>query len=91
MRLTNSSGLLDQPISISVPDISAGQSPDTGIIPFTRVDLYARATGYEGIVVRNLQVFPETITNQNLELIPLAEFPKSYNKLEIFDIPAQNL
>ena len=91
MRLTNRSGLLDQPIPISVPDISASQSPNTGIIPFTNVNLYARAPNYEEIFIRNLQVFPDTVTNQNLEMIPLAEFPNSFNKSETFDTPAQNL
>lgn len=91
MRLTNRSGMLDQPISISVPDISAGQSPNTGIIPFTSVNLYARANDYEEIFVRNLQVFPNTVTTQNLELIPLSEYPESFNLSETFDTPAQNL
>lgn len=91
MRLTNRSGTLDQPISILVPDISAGQSPDTGIIPFSSVNLYARASNYEEIIVNNLQVFPETVTTQNLEMIPLSEYPQSFNKSETFDTPAQNL
>ena len=91
MRLTNRNGALDQPVSIGVPDISAGQSPNTGVIPYANVNLYARAPNYEEIFIRNLQVFPQTVTNQNLEMIPLAEFPKSFNKSETFDTPAQNL
>ena len=39
MRLTNRSGILDTPIPIIVPDLSASQSPKTGIIPFTVVNL----------------------------------------------------
>ena len=35
LRLTNRNGELDQPIPIQVPDITAGQSPDTGTIPFS--------------------------------------------------------
>ena len=42
MRLTNRSGTLNEPVEITVPDLSASQSPDTGVIPFTVVDLYAR-------------------------------------------------
>lgn len=91
MRLTNRSGALDQPIAITVPDASASQSPDTGTIPFASVDLYARIENYEEIFIENLQVFPGIITNQELELIPLSEFPEKWNKTEIFNTPAQRL
>ena len=91
MRLTNRSGQLDQPISINVPDISAGQTPNTGIIPFSVVNLYARVENYEEIYIKNLQIFPNTVTTQNLELIPLAEFPDKWNKSEEFDTNIQNL
>lgn len=91
MRLTNRSGLLEAPLQIQVPDLSAGQSPNTGIIPFAVVDLYAKHPEYEEITVENVQIFPDTVTLQNLELIPLAEFPQNWNKAEFFDTPSQNL
>ena len=91
MRLTNRSGLLDQPVAISVPDRSAGETPNTGVLPFTKVNLYARLKDYETIEIENLQVFPETLTVQELALIPLSELPDSWNRLEIFNTPTQNL
>lgn len=91
LRLTNRSGLLDVPIAIEVPDLSSGQSPNTGVIPFATVNLYARLRDYEAIEIENLQIFPDTTTLQNLEMIPLSEFPQKWNKLEVFDIPPQNL
>lgn len=91
MRLTNRSGTLDAPVAISVPDASAGQTPNTGIIPFASVNVYARLEDYEAIEIENLQVFPGTLTVQNLEMIPLSEFPDSWNRLEIFNTPPQNL
>ena len=91
MRLTNRSGTLDAPVVISVPDASAGQTPNTGIIPFASVNVYARLEDYEAIEIENLQVFPGTLTVQNLEMIPLSEFPDSWNRLEIFNTPPQNL
>ena len=91
MRLTNRSGTFDAPIEITVPDRSASQSPDTGIIPFTSVNLYARAENFETIEVENLQVFAGTLTVQNFAMIPLSELPDSYNQLEIFNTPPQNL
>ena len=91
MRLTNRSGTLDAPVEVSVPDRSASQTPDTGIIPYTAVNLYARVSDYETIEVENLQIFPGTLTVQDLAMIPLAELPESWNKTEIFNTPAQNL
>lgn len=91
MRLTNRSGLLDDPIVIDVPDISAGQSPNTGVLPFSTVNMYARIEDYEEIIVDRIQIFPNTVTVQNLEFIPLSEFPAKWNKAESFDTPAQNL
>lgn len=91
MRLTNRSGMLDVPIEIPVPDLAASQSPNPGFLPFTVVDLYARLENFEEIFIENLQVFAGVQTDQNLELIPLAEFPEAWNKTEVFDTPAQNL
>ncbi len=91
MRLTNRSGTLDAPIAISVPDRAASQTPNTGTIPFTDVNLYARLENFETIEIENLQVFPGTLTVQNLAMIPLAELPESYNQAEIFNTPPQNL
>lgn len=91
LRLTNRSGMLDEPIALEVPDLSAGQSPNTGIIPYAVVNVYARAPDYEEIIVENLQVFPDTVTNQNLELIPLSEYPETWNLSETFETQTQNL
>lgn len=91
MRLTNRSGQFDSPIPISVPDRSAGLTPNTGVIPYTTVNLYAKLTGFEEIDVQQLQVFPGTITDQNLEMIPLSELPESWNKAELFRTLTQNL
>lgn len=91
MRLTNRSGTLDSPVEIVVPDRSASQTPNTGILPFTDVNLYARLENFETIEIENLQVFAGTLTVQDLPMIPLSELPDSWNKLEIFNTPPQNL
>lgn len=91
MRLTNRSGLLNEPVEITVPDRSASESPGTGIIPFAVVDLYARLENYEEIHVEKLQIFASTVTVQDLEMIPISEFPDKWNVAEIFDTPPQNL
>lgn len=90
MRLTNRNGSID-PIAIPVPALSAGQSPNTGIRPYTPVNLYARLEGFEQVENENLQVFPGTVTRLNLEMIPLSELPSSWDKTAVYDTPAQNL
>ena len=90
LELTDRSGLT-RSVPIPVPDVAAGQSPDTGEIPFTAVNIYARLKGYEQIENEDVQVFPDTTTIQNLELIPLSEMPGEYDRREFFVTPAQNL
>ena len=91
MRLTNRSGLLDSPVEIVVPDRSASQSPNSGVIPYAVIDLYARLENYEEIHAEKLQVFADKVTTQNLEMIPISELPEKWNIAEIFDTPPQNL
>ena len=91
LRLTNRSGTFPVPVEITVPNQSASTSPNTGVIPFARVNIQARKENYEEIFVTDVQVFANTITEQPLQLIPLAEFPGVWNKAEDFNTPAQNL
>ena len=90
MALTDRSGQI-RPIPIPVPDREASLSPNPSEKPFASVNLYARARGYEQAEYENLQVFPGTVTNQNIELIPLSELPGAWNQTAIFDTPPQNL
>lgn len=90
MRLTDRSGRIT-PIELPVPDLSASQTPDTGEIPFATVNIHARLRGYEQITAERVQVFADTSTNQDLEMIPLAELPGSWNQTENFNTPPQNL
>lgn len=91
LRLTNRSGQLDSPIEITVPDLSASQTPNTGIIPYTIVNLYAKLENYEEIEANNVQVFADTVTMQDFALIPLSELPEYWNQVEIFNTNQQNL
>lgn len=90
MRLTDRSGQI-RPIEIPVPDRSASLSPGESSRPYATVNLYARKKGFEQIENENLQVFADTVTDQNLEMIPLSELPGSWDQTEIFLTPPQNL
>ena len=90
MGITDRSGQFG-PVELPVPELSAGLTPDTGIIPFTSVNVHAALGGYEQITARDLQIFPDTVTYQDLVMIPLSELPADRSKTENFDTPPQNL
>ncbi len=89
LRLTDRSGKT-APIRLTVPDGAESQSPGTAK-PFVTVNLYARAEGYEQVLVRDIQIFAGTTTLQELQLVPLAELPGSWNQAQVIETPAQNL
>ena len=90
MRLTDRSGKIT-PIEVPTPEISESQSPGSAEQPFTTVNLHARLRGYDQIQMERLQVFPNTVTWQDLEMVPLSELPSQWDKTEQFDTPPQNL
>ena len=90
LRLTDRSGQI-RPIEIPAPELSESQSPDQAARPFTVVTIRAQTPGYEQIEAENVQIFADTVTWQDLDMIPLAELPATWNKTEYFDTPAQNL
>ena len=89
IRLTDESGRTGQ-LTIPTPDLSASQSPSRER-PFTSVDITAEHPLYERILVEEVQIFPDTVTTQNLQMIPLDEAPEAWNQTEIFEVPPQNL
>lgn len=90
MRLTDRSGQII-PIEIPVPDLAESQTPNPGELPFARVNLYARLKDYIQIENEDLQVFANTTTNQDLEMIPVSELPDTWGEKEVFFTPPQNL
>lgn len=90
MALTDRNGRI-APIPIPVPERSESLTPDPEERPFTVVNLYAHKRGYERIESENLQLFAETTTLQNLEMVPLSELPGSWKQYILFDTPPQNL
>ena len=90
LRQTDRNGKI-QPVSVSTPDLSVRQAPEIGIPPFATVNIYARLENFEQIEAEGIQIFANTVTNQDLEMIPLAEFPEYWTETEIFQTPPQNL
>lgn len=90
LRTTDRNGRI-RPISIPVPDRSESLSPDPPEQPFATVNLYAHLRGYETIESEGLQVFADTVTTQDLQMIPLSELPGSWDQMAVFQNPPQNL
>ena len=90
MRLTDRSGQIT-PVEIPVPDLNESQSPDPPERPYAVVNLYAHLRGYEQVEAENLQVFANTVTDQDLMMVPLSELPNRWDQTVIFNTPPQNL
>ena len=90
MRLTNRSGQI-VPVEIPVPDLAESQTPDPPERPFAGVNLDAHLRGYETVEAENLQVVANTVTDQDLMMIPLADLPGRWDQTVLFDTPPQNL
>ena len=90
LRLTDNSGNTT-PITVQVPDFINSQTPESGSPVYLPVNLYARANGYEQILIRDVQIFADTLTVQELVMIPLSELPGSYRQVELITTTPQNL
>lgn len=90
MRLTDRNGLIS-PVEIPVPDISESLDPAFPGQPYTNVNLHARKNGYEQVIADNIQIFADTVTYQNLEMIPLSEVPNDLDQTVNYNTPPQNL
>ena len=90
MRLTDRNGKI-LTIEVPVPDKKESQQPEPGEKPFTNVNLYARLAGFEQVDAEDLQVFADTITVQDLEMVPLSELPNQFEQSVRYRTPPQNL
>lgn len=90
MGVTDRSGKYG-PISVIVPSKSESLSPNPPERPYVLVNMHARLENYEQIESENVQVFADTVTIQNFEMIPLSELPQQWTKTELFNTPPQNL
>lgn len=91
MRITDRNGRI-APIEIPVPDKAESQSPNPDEKPYTTVNLYAYLKDYELIESRDIQVFADTTTDQELEMVPLSELPwNNTDDISIYQTPPQDL
>ena len=89
VRVTNFDGLT-APVMVETPPTSHKIYQNTSI-PYAAVDIRVERTGFDRVLVKNAQVFPNTETRQELSLIPTPDLPSSFDRTETFVVPPQSL
>ena len=89
VRVTNFDGLT-APV-IETPPMAESRSYQNTSIPYAAVDIRVERTGFDRVLVKNAQVFPNTETRQELSLIPTPDLPSSFDRTETFVVPPQSL
>ena len=90
VRVTNFDGLTD-PVMVETPPMAESQSYQNTSVPYAVVDIRAERAGFDRVLVKNAQVFPNTETRQELSLIPTPDLPSSFDRTETFVVPPQSL
>lgn len=88
VRQTDESGLT-QNIRIDTPDKQNSQQPDQAR-GWTNVNVTVSHPQYERVIIRDVQIFPDIVTQQAIEMIPLSQMP-STDSPQQYAIPPQNL
>lgn len=90
VRVTNFDGLTD-PVTVETPPMAESRSYQNTSVPYAVVDIRIERVGFDRILVKNAQVFPNTETRQELSLIPTPDLPSSFDRTETFVVPPQDL
>lgn len=89
VRKTNEFGRTE-PITVTTPDEALSQSPGNAN-PFTVVDMQIEHPEFYTISIKDFQVFANTTSFQNAELIPIEADANTKNAVESFQVTPQNL
>ncbi len=89
MQLTDTSGNT-KPVLITTPNLSDSQNPGNGT-PFAVIDIAADLPLFERVVVDDVQVFPDTLSIQDIQLQPRDALPSTWGDSIEFQVQPQNL
>ena len=89
VRTTDENGRI-APVRVATPDPAASESPGTPP-PFASCGAWVEAPGYEMLYLENMQVFPNTETLQEVDLIPLPEQAPPASRGETANVTPQEL
>lgn len=89
--LTTDSSGITKILEVDTPDIELSKNKDSEQIPYSVYDLYVRAPGYKDAVVEGVQVFPNEVSIQQVEMIPTTKEREFLEELEHNYIPPHQL
>lgn len=91
-RSTNEEGLTDV-FELDTPNTDLSLSPgEAGAdAPFSIVDILITHPMYQNILVKEVQIFPNRESIQNVNMLPLDEFENPKTSESVYPIPPQNL
>lgn len=89
VQRTDESGMTDI-ISIPTPDVANSLTPDQPQ-GWTDVQVAASQPNYDGVVIRDVQIFPGITTLQELNMVPRGGMPTDMGETEDITIPSQDL
>lgn len=89
--LTTDSSGITKILEVDTPDIELSKNKDSEQIPYSVYDLYVRAPGYKDVVVEGVQVFPNEVSIQQVEMIPTTKEREFLEELEHNYIPPHQL
>lgn len=93
VRVTDSNGKTS-PIELDAPDYDDSRTPENNTTdpqPFSVCEVRVDSAAFESVIVENVQVFAQTTTVQNVEMIPLKENATTQDDVQIFNVTPQNL
>jgi hypothetical protein len=89
LQRTDESGMTEL-ISVSTPELSNSLSPE---LPrgWTDVQIAASHPDFDGVVSRDVQIFPGVTTLQTLQMVPRGGMPTDLGRTDDYTTPPQDL
>ena len=86
--VTDESGLT-RPLTIAAPDFSLGQSPEETEKPWVDLQVLIEHPGYEEVSLSGVQLFPDILSVQNVQMIPDQYADREETDLQEFNTTPQ--
>lgn len=90
LRITDANGQTTS-VTVETPEEALSAQPQDRMQPFATVDIRVDRAGYGSVIIERVQVFANTQSVQNVELIPLPEAGIPSENVQDFIVLPQNL
>ncbi len=89
-RITDENGKTDI-IQIDTPDMELSLNQNNTVKPYTSVDIKVEKEGFVIFTVKDVQIFADRLSEQNIEMIPLPENAEYDEYSNTYIVTPQNL